>query len=55
MSTGPMHRLAGMLGHQEARRADLQRIDDFVIKHTKVTGFVEVVIDASNTIPEGTG
>lgn len=46
MTSPPLHRLAGQLGHQESRRADLQRIDDFVIKPTRVSGEV---------LTEGTG
>lgn len=48
----PATRLGGQLGHAEARRHDIQRIDDFLIKPTRVSGFYEIIFDGTSTAQE---
>lgn len=52
MANIPATRLGGKLGHAEARRTDIQRVEDFLIKPTRVSGFYEIIFDGTSTAQE---
>lgn len=50
--TGPPVRLGGALGFQEDRRQQVNRINDQLIKPTRVSGFYEIMFQGTATTQE---
>jgi hypothetical protein len=48
----PPPRLGGKLGHLEARRSDVNRVNDFLIRPNRVSGFYEIFFTGTATTQE---